>query len=222
MLKQIWYNLFAIVIVFGIIGCATVSYPPPTIQGNKYTNHKYQYTVDIPDGWTAYQEVPKDLAATIAPKYLKMTNLVLVSRETKGYIILGGELDNRKIYGYLNVPDAKWAELPSKMKEDAEKFAHVSDFEYEVKGNNIAISRLNRNNNPHSFKALPLVKAELELSLTMGKAMVGTEYFIYPCHSNNSCHTILIVTSEKDRFDMNRSVFNSVIESLTMHDISTE
>lgn len=57
--KQIFKCVVVIVLIIGVVGCA--SYPPPIILPNKATNFEYQYSVDIPQGWDASEKIPNGL-----------------------------------------------------------------------------------------------------------------------------------------------------------------
>ena len=71
------------------IGCAT--YPPPIILPDKVTNFKYQYSVDIPEGWDVYGEMPKDFKSLIPSSSIKYLSLIMVNKSTKGAIIFGND-----------------------------------------------------------------------------------------------------------------------------------
>lgn len=67
--------------------------------------------------------------------------------------------------------------------------------------------------NPGSYKSEPIFEIETDVRMTMKDVTFGIDWFTYPCHMG-----VMLVT-EKDKFHNNRPAFDTIVESLAMHEI---
>lgn len=91
--KQIFKCVFAVAFILGLVGCATS--PPPIILPDKATNFKYQYSVDIPQGWVPSEKFPKGIDSNIPQSSKKMATLVMVNKDSKGVIVIANEKEEK-------------------------------------------------------------------------------------------------------------------------------
>lgn len=218
--RQVLKRAVAVALILGLFGCA--SYPPPIILPDKATNFTYQYSVDIPGGWDAYEKFPKDIDFYMPQSFKKLVTLVLVNKDSKGIIVIANEKTGNSFQEVLDTPDSKWHEIPPMMEKEIRKNSDVSRYDSKVKIENLAVTHRNYMANNRSFKSKELFQIEVDLDLTMDDSTIGFDWFVYPCHRRNFCQTIVMLASEKDKIENNRPAFDSVVQSLTMHDIANE
>jgi hypothetical protein len=218
--RQVFRCAVFFAFMLGFVGCAT--YPPPVILPDKATNFQYQYSVDIPKGWDAYEKFPKDLDIFIPQSFKKLVSLVMVNKTTKGIIVLANDKKGNRFKDALYVSEYKWKEIQQKLEKDLRESADVSRYESQVFIKNVEATYQSYQKNQESFKSKPLYRMETDLSYTVNDSTIGFDWFIYPCHGDNFCQTIVMLACEMEKFEMNRPVFNSVVESLTMHDVEID
>ena len=219
MKKQLFDSFMVVVFLMGFTGCAT--YPPPIIHSDKATNFKYQYSVNIPQGWEAYTKLPKDLKSQLSPQARKMVSLALVNKESKGLIFVMNEKEYASFDNVLERPGSDWQEAADNLKSTMEGEAEISSYQSDIKVDNLAGTHANYKANPQSFKSKPWLEVEADATYTMGDTTIAYDWFIHPCHKTSSCYTIVVSMSDTERYDANRPAINEVLESLTMHDADT-
>jgi hypothetical protein len=218
--KQIFKCVVAVALIVGVVGCA--SYPPPIILPNKATNFKYQYSVDIPQGWDVYEKFPKDIGRTIPQSFKKIVTLVMINKVSGGIIAVANDKRRKNFQDLLNTPGRKIREILPMMKETLEKDNKVSRWDSQVSIESLSATHRNYNANASSFKSEAVYEIEVDMVYSIQDVTAGMDWFIYPCHRTNFCQTMVILICEKDKFETNRPAFESVVESLTMHDVPTD
>ena len=215
--KQFSKFVVVVALIIGLFGCAT--YPPPIILPDKATNFKYQYSVDIPEGWDVYEKFPKDIDQTLPQSFKKMVTLVMINKDSGGIIAVANDKQRNNFQNLLDAPDEKFREIPQKMKETIGKDTEVSRYVSQVNIENLATTHRNYRTNARSFKSEALYEIEFDMVYSLDDVTAGLDWFIYPCHKTNFCQTMVMLYSQKDKFENNEPAFDSVVESLTMHDV---
>ena len=215
--KQFSKFVVVVALIIGLFGCAT--YPPPIILPDKATNFKYQYSVDIPEGWDVYEKFPKDIDQTLPQSFKKMVTLVMINKDSGGIIAVANDKQRNNFQNLLDAPDEKFREIPQTMKETIEKDTEVSRYVSQVNIENLATTHRNYRTNARSFKSEALYEIEFDMVYSLDDVTAGLDWFIYPCHKTNFCQTMVMLYSQKDKFENNEPAFDSVVESLTMHDV---
>lgn len=206
-----------VALLIGFTGCAT--YPPPTIIGDKTTNFKYQYSLDIPPGWDAYTKLPKDLKSQMAQVGTDKLSLALVNKKSKSMILFINEKNYSNFDKVIERPDSEWEEIGEKFIKEMENEAEIKSLKSDMKIENLDATYTNYKSKPESFKSKPWLVVEADLSFTMANSTVGYTWFVYPCHKRNFCQNMVVFITETDKYAANRPALNEVLESLTMHDV---
>ena len=217
MQRLTWSNLLIMAAVVGLVGCAT--YPPPIILPDKATNFKYQYSVDIPQGWDVYEKFPKDIEKTIPQSFKKMVTLVMINKSSGGIITIANDKRRHSFQDLLDTPERKIREILPMMKEKIETDTKVSRFESQVNVESLSTTHRNYIANARSYKPEALYEIEVDMEYSLNDVTAGLDWFICPCHKTNFCQTAVILFSVSEKFESNRPAFESVVESLTMHDM---
>ena len=135
MSKQISQYLILSSIVIGLIGCTTVTYPPPALQDAKYTSFEYQYSVDLPPGLEVHKMAPRDLAFILGgenseePKAVK---LVLVNKRTESLIGIISKRLKVKYDDFLDASGKGLWKLGRDMGNELKRYIDISRFDYEI------------------------------------------------------------------------------------------
>ena len=208
------------ILLFTVIGCAT--YPPPIILPDKATNFKYQYSVDVPEGWDVYGEVPKDLKNQIPSSSIKYLSLIMVNKSTKGIIIFGNEKNYRSFQSVIDTPNRKFQKISDRMKKELEKYGDLIKYKCQLSTNNLSYTDYNYRQNKAAFKSEAWLETEAEMSFTLGNSMIAYAWFLYPCHKSNTCQNLVMLISDTDKSEINRKAFDGVLKSLEMHDVPLE
>lgn len=220
MRKPAWYHRIAIVTVIGLIGCATVIYPPPSLQKNKYTNFEYQYTVDIPEGWKAQEKVPKDLANLMGgegSEESKAFKLVLVNKFAGGMIAAINMRHNNSFKNYLKAPPEFFKKQVLNMKANMERTSKVIRFDYSIHQESIAGMLSSIEAGHGSYKPKELLNIEVDEEYLLADQRSGVKFFMYPCQENKTCITALFLSSELDKYEGNLPAYDEIISSLTVN-----
>ncbi len=217
MQKLIWCQLLAILTLAALFGCAT--YPPPEILPDKATNFKYQYSVDIPKGWDVNERLPKDLEKSFPQSFKKLVTLVMLNKSSRGVIAIANDKRSKDFQKVLNTPEDKIYEVPQMIEEKGKKRDQFSRFSSQVYIESLAATYRNYRANSSSFKSEALYEMEVGLESSLFEGTACFDWFIYPCHRTKFCQTVVILMCGKDKFESNHQAFESVVKSLTMHDV---
>ena len=217
--KLIRYAILNI-LLFTIIGCAT--YPPPIILPDKVTNFKYQYSVDVPEGWKVYGEVPNDFKDQMPSSAIKYVSLVMANKSTKSAIILANEKLSRSFQSIIDTPNKKFQEISDSMKTELEKHGNVTNYKCQLNTNNLSYTYYNYRQNNAAFKPEAWLETEADISFTITDITIAYAWFLYPCHKSNSCQSLVILISGIDNIEINRPAFSEVLKSIEMHDVPTD
>ncbi|MCB2171002.1 MAG: hypothetical protein KQI78_25370 [Deltaproteobacteria bacterium] len=215
--KQHFKFMVVVALLIGLTGCAT--YPPPIIHSDKATNFKYQYSVNIPRGWDAYTKLPKDIKSQMSSQARKMVSLALVNKEPKGMILFMNDKEYTSFDKALERSNSYWQEAANNLKSTMESEAEIVRYQSDIKVENLAATYDRYKTSPKSFKSKPWLEVEADAIFTMGDTTIRYDWFLHPCHKTNSCYTIVVSMSEKDKYEATRKALNEVLESLTMHDL---
>ena len=221
MRKPIWYDLIVIVTVVGFIGCATVTYPPPNLQKDKYTNFEYQYAVDIPEGWGAHDKVPKDLAMLLGgegSEESKAFKLVLVNKPKGGLMGIINMRYNNSFEKYLKAPPDFFKKPVLKWKENMERDFDVTRFVYNIRRESISETLRIRDAGRTPYKPKEILNIEVDEDYVLADKTSRIKLFMYPCQENKTCMAMLLVSSNRDNCEGNLTAFNEFVSSLTIHD----
>ena len=208
------------ILLFTFIACAT--YPPPIVLPDKATNFKYQYSVDIPQGWKVFKEVPKDLKNQIPSSSTKYVSLIMANKSTKGVIIVANDKKFRNFQTVIDTPESKWKEISNSMKTELEKYGNIKKYKCQMNTNNLSYTYYNYRKNSAAFKSEAWLETEADVSYTLGDSMIAYAWFLYPCHKTNTCLNIVMIVSDTDNKEINQSAFSEVLKSLEMHDVPAD
>lgn len=200
-----------------LVGCAT--HPPPEILPEKATNFEYQYSVAVPQDWAASENLPKEYEDSIPQFSMKMLSLVMVNRESRGVIVIINEKLGHSYRKIMDAPLDKLQELPQMVKAGLEEKIEVLRFDSNVDLRSLYETDRNYKASPSSYRSEPLCRIETDLKGVLDDYTLGYDWFAYPCHKSNTCFTIVMLATRLDYFDKNRTAFNAVSKSLTMHDV---
>ena len=201
------------------VGCAT--YPPPIILPDKATNFEYQYTVNVPQGWKVYKEVPKDFKSQMPMSAIKRVSLIMANKSTNGVILIINEKSYGNYQKVLDTPESKWREISDTMRTELEKYGTVSNYECHMDTHNFTQTYNNYKRDNTAFKPKSWLDTEADISATMQDWTLAYTWSSYPCHKRNTCQNLVMLISNMDNKDVNQSALTEVAESLEMHDVPT-
>lgn len=220
MRKQLIKCAILIILLLSFIGC--VSYPPPVILPDKATNFEYQYSVDIPQGWKVYGEVPKDLKSQMPTSATKYVSLIMANKSTKGVVIIANEKKHRNFQSVIDTPNKKFEKISDSMKKELEKYGSIINYNCQINTNNLSYTYYNYRKNKAAFKPEAWLETEADISFTLANSMIAYAWYFYPCHKTNTCLNIVMLVSDTDYKEINKSAFNEVLDSIEMHDVLPE
>jgi hypothetical protein len=194
-----------------------VTYPPPELQENKYTNFEYQYCVEIPPGWEARTKVPKDLAMMMGNEVTKRINLVLVNDEPGGLMIISNKRINRKYENFHKATREGILKHVHAYESSLKQAFDVSRFEYDIKPSIFYATQFKIDAGQNSFQPEAYLVIDVDMDLTIGGAKLREKHFIYPCQEDKSCEARITVSSNKDNYDGNHSAYEDFVSSFTVN-----
>lgn len=211
-----------VVLLIGIIGCASPSQPPPGFPDGKYTNDMYQYSVAIPPGWIAHEQVPIDIARLMGEELTDATSLALVNQAGGGIIAIISLSNEGNFNTYVNTSERAWEQLLPALEEQMSRKGEVVGFDHELYPDSLAQTLRNRDAGPLAFKPQALLSAEFDMRYTDGDSKSRIRWYLYPCQGRNTCQAIFILSCDQDQYDVNRPAFDAVVSSLTIHASANE
>ena len=211
-----------VVMLVGIIGCASPSHPPPGLQDGHYTNDVYQYSVAIPPGWIAHEQAPIDIARLMDEELTDATSLVLVNQDGSGIIAVISLSDEGNFNTYVNTPEGAWEQLLPALEEQMSTKGEVIGFDHEFYPDSLARTLRNRDAGPLAFKPQALLTAEFDMRYTDGDSKSRIRWYLYPCGGNATCQAIFLLSCNQDRYEANRPAFDVVVSSLTIRATANE
>lgn len=108
--------LLAAVVGFAISGCAT-SIPPPKITDTTYENYKYEFGMDIPDGWDAINLKDAKDFLSIGEASVEKIEAIFVNHSTNSLVFVGSYTHSLNPGALLFVVKSKMEKL---FKDDLE------------------------------------------------------------------------------------------------------
>lgn len=220
MRKQIWYHLFTILVMAGIFGCATTTYPPPVLEDNKYTNFEYQYSVDLPPGWEVHTKAPREIAFVLGgedTEESKAMKLVQVNKTSKSMICIQSERINIKYDSILEASgDGLW-KLGRDMEKELKRHFDISRFDYDINQGSLFDTQFKIESGQKAIQPQVFMMADFDIQLTLGVCMVKCKQFIYPCQGRKSCSAEFIVWSRRENFLDSLSAYDDVVSSFTIY-----
>lgn len=194
---------YLIIVIFLITIAACATYPPPTIKDRTYINSKYEFSIDLPEGWKQTEKVPEWIKKTIPPQQINRVKIMVFNQESTGFITINAfktAIDGR------NVPDKKIERLLIKNLDNTKKKLwkkpETKDYTYKIHST--------------SFFNIPMLMCSEDL-------VVGDEFtelksksmsYMYACHNDNSCGVNIVLVSDAKTFDKNYAVFDNLLKSL--------
>lgn len=216
--KRNWLHFFSIAVMVGFIGCATVTFPPPVLENNKYTNSEFQYSVDIPPGWEASTEVPKELAFILGPEASKTVKLVLVNKATGGMIDITNERLRRKYANTLKVSRKDLLEYVHELESGMKKALNISRFDYDINQSSLFTTQFKIDSGQSSLHPEEYLVVDVDMEFSIGTTvMVRSKYFAYPCQGGKSCVAVFKFSSHRENFVADRSAYDDFVSSFTVN-----
>ena len=209
--------ILAITMLIGINGCASTSPPLPDPADNQYINDAYQYSVAIPPGWSAHEEAPEDMAVLMGADVTDATNLILVNPTGDGLIGILNLKNENDFNTYVHTPFSTWEKMPRELARRMGNKGEVIRFTYELNPDYLARTLDNQKASPLTFKPEALLTAEFEMRYTKGDSKSRITWYLYPCQGQNTCQTILMLSCNQDQYEANRSAFDTIVSSLSIH-----
>ena len=211
-----------VVMLVAIIGCASPSHPPPSLQDGHYTNDVYQYSVAIPPGWIAHEQAPIDIARLMGEELTDATSLVLVNQDGSGIIAVISLSDEGNFNTYVNTPEGAWEQLLLTLEEQMGNQGEVIGSDHEIYPDSLAQTLSNRDDGKLAYKPRALLTAEFDVRYADGDSKSRIRWYLYPCGSDKTCQAIFLLSCTQDRYAANRPVFDVVVSSLTIRATANE
>ena len=209
--------ILAITMLMGISGCASSSPPPPDTDDNQYINDAYQYSVAIPPGWIAHEEAPEDMAELMGADVTDATNLILVNPSGGGLIGILNLSDENDFSTYVQAPLSTWERMPRELERRMGEKGEILRFDYEFHPDYLARMLGSQKASPLTFKPEALLTAEFDMRYANGDSKSRIKWYLYPCRIQNTCQTIVMLSCNQDQYEANRSAFDAIVSSLSVH-----
>ena len=188
--------VFISIILLFFSACSTT--PPPRVENGRYINPKYEFAIDVPEGWVAKDEYPKSFKKYVPYENRRYTNILFFNNKTNGMIVIQSTKTFISYDIYSMFPDAAMeglVETCEKRKKEVMSHKYSDCFEYEIFSIDYWVERIN-------FKA----------GIQHNK-MLNTCYF-YGCHEDDTCLVIVTLMSDVKTFNENLVTYNQILHSL--------
>jgi len=191
--------------LFCLTACA--SYPKPKIENGTYTNYKYEFLIDLPEGWVVKDKYPESFKKLIPYENRQYTTLLLFNNKTNGMI---GIENSKSIFPYHLVnfyPEGTLGsdinksvrkniiEALEKRKQEVTKNEYCQNYEYLIPGQSHIMERC-------------IFASEIQRM-----KLLNNGYF-YGCHEDDTCFINLLLISDVLTYDENLETYNKILKSL--------
>ena len=219
-------KFFATLTLLVVTGCATATYPPPItypqsityqppktyqpprIEGDRYTNYDYIYTVEIPDGWKIQEKFAREL--------------VLENYTDNGSISIHGEKANIDWYEYskagTDIPYLTWLVECGRFIAELNDETGVTVLASEVYGFSTEVTHLHWIQSTGLYKPEKLLEVKYRVESLMHKYDAYTEIIPYPCSDQETCILHVSLNSAVGTLDKYKESFKNIVKSLRVHD----
>lgn len=187
--------IIAVSLLF-LTSCA--SFPDPKTENGTYTNYKYEFAIDIPDGWDVKNEYPAYFKRVMPYENRQYTTLLLFNNKTNAMIII----ENTKtfmsydLYALYRDSAIKGVEdICKARKKIMDGHKYCKNYNYEILDIDHWIERVDFSPETQELK------------------MINNCYF-YGCHKDDMCLVDVILISNADTFNVNMATYNQILDSL--------
>jgi len=183
------------VCLFLLTSCA--SFPPPEISNGRYTNYKYGFNIEVPDGWLQTEKIPPWLKNTLPEEKSSQIRIMFFNNDSNGLICI---MCSKTIWSLDLIRCASEKieknlhKLLEKQKKKLSKDLYVKNYSYKI---------YNIENWCDQFSY------ETEFD----KMEMRSEYIMYGCQGDDTCIVGIELISDIKTFDENYKVFNSIVDS---------
>ena len=192
--------------------------PSPLIVGETYTNFRYEFSMDIPSGWT-----PADDPEAALEQYAHwvdedMASLVLTNESAQGIIAVLNQKQSLAYPRYIELDERYWEYRINDMKNRLAEEVEVLDYDYHIYKDNLITTQQNFFISQRSFKPEKVFGVDARFVEDSDNKQMTFEWFLFPCQKDRSCQTIIMLSCREDQYEANRPAFESIVATLRAHD----
>lgn len=206
-----WGTAVLSAMLFLMSGCAT--YPAPKIDGNRYINYEYLYTLDLPDGWQSLHENDFNFDIFRSHTNLPFNGLLIGNGQNNAFLITTTIKFNNISWHDLKKKSIDWvkcglAEVSEKMENDWQVTALRTEPE------NLKKTHRNWIENPDEFSARVLLEADLRPKDPDDCLRCRFSFLLYPCPYPDTCALFLALVSNPCQFDTESPAYEALTGSV--------
>ena len=181
---------------FLLVGCATL--PPPRIENGKYINPKFEFAIDIPEGWKQVDKPPLWFKSALSQAQKAKLCIMFFNNKTNGMIAIYRDktmVPYQMFYGFSGKMCEKYRKYLEREKKKCLKDPYVKRYSYKV-------DRFDQ------------WSVEIDYENEIQKLKAISNGFMYKCQKDDTCSVIVELVSDVKTFDENESVYLKMIDSL--------
>jgi hypothetical protein len=205
-----------VVAIIALWGCSTI--PSPLIVVNTYTKFEYEFSLDLPRGWTPADDQEKALERYARWVDEDLASLVLTNTETQGLIAVMNRKKKLAYPRYLQLDEHHWEYRISEMKRRLETEVQVLSYDYHIYKDNLVATQQNYFVSQRAFKPEKVFGVDTRIIENTEKKQMTFEWFLFPCQKDRSCQTIILLSCPEANYETNRPAFEHVVATLRGHD----
>lgn len=186
--------LLVIALLF-FAGCAT--FPPPKIEGGRYINPKYGFSIEVPKGWYQTEKIPGWIKDILTEEKKSQMRIMFFNSDTNGFITISSDKTIWSFSLLYCAYDKIYANIEKQLEKKKQKFnkdPYIKSFSYEF------------NNIEHWTEKL---FCETEFQKLEGRS----EHFMYGCCKDDTCFVGITLISDVKTFNENYEVFKRIVDS---------
>ena len=184
-----------IMVLFFLAGCAT--FPPPKIEGGRYINPKYGFSIEVPKSWHQTEKIPDWIKDAFTEQERSRVCIMFFNSDTNGFIAVSTYKTIWSFSLLYCAYDKVYDNMEKQLEKKKQKFnknPYIKNFSYEF------------NNIEHWTEKL---SCETEFQKLEGRS----EHFMYRCCGDDTCSVGIILISDIKTFDENYEVFKRIVDS---------
>ncbi|MBW2570068.1 MAG: hypothetical protein JRE47_12080 [Deltaproteobacteria bacterium] len=201
--------LIILTVCLFLTSCA--SFPPPEISNGRYTNPRYGFSIETPDGWLQTEKIPAWVENMLDEDKRSQIRIMFFNNNTNGMICI---ISDKPV---PSISASALNETPSFDNVIPGSFLDIYTYqpmkrEFEKRKKQLIKDGCMKN---YSYKIYSLKKYTEKFSYEteFNKMEMRSEYMMYGCQGNDTCIVGIELISDIKTFDENYAVFNNIVDS---------
>ena len=192
--------------------------PSPLVVGDTYTNFRYEFSLDLPEGWAPADDPEAVLERTADWVDADLASLVLTRPDSQAVIAVMNQRLRLALPRYIALEAPYWRERIEEMRRKLEAEVAVKRFDYHVYKDNLVATQQNYFVSQRAFKPEMVFGVDALIVENGVEKRLVFEWYLFPCQKDRSCQTVVMMVCPEDRFGENEPAFDEVAATLRAHD----